>query len=1101
MYYEELNYEHKKFINQNIKKEIEFDWIDKEIMDTIVKLFRPLYSIDDKDSAVVQNFNSNFNKLYQRKITSKTFLKNIKELCITANSFQRRYDYKNYEKRISMSHHLLISGEGGIGKTFFLYKLEKKLEEGNINHLCLYGKYLSNISNELKKELLAMRKEFYLIIDAYNELSETNQREILKFISLLKNKKKMNIIISYRSGKLKKDIEKNLIELLNNKYLFKGVEYESSLEKLINRYGIEITKYIDVLDINNPFYLHMLNEVLIEKKLRKNQIPDLTKITFIMEQYIKNTCNISTWNCTKKLCEYLYEKGKIYFTEKDLEKIFGENNYDFVNNLIEYDLITNYISDNEEIYAFKIQKMAEYLIARSFYNDMDNLSKRKIAKLAEEKMKKNYSLREPIIVAIFDKYKEKNLKKAIDIVNMIDFDIEIDAQAIKKIFFTKEQIRKIQKKTVVSDWQNLFLEFGGNPNCPFNCSNYFNAFLINNEKEQKHIYTRFNKHDYVIKLRNILYSISILNSDENTLNEYFYYALWLSSSQNNIVRKISMKIMYEIAYKHKEFINKMRRIYKKVSEIYIKKAIIQVVSSLEKNRSTRTFLKKIYMDKDVFDAEIISRISEYLNDKNYLFLEKVNLYEKLDDSIKVDKKLDFNRILYMADTYEKNCLKFDRFSEKNTLTMYDNFILNSPIEILKYNKKLAEELKCIKNNGYCKYSMSKSLFNSHIEQPKILKIDEKKMFILFQEIYKHISEIYEYSFENETFYKWDDFNNSLLKKVLLIAQDYLLGTLMCNYYTSEFSIYNDEITLGFKPYKHFEEDEQSFNICTPIGKYNETIDGINAKLLKSTSIYGEKSKSWFNNVQMSIDNCIKLTSKITYNSVNWRLISGDVHLYIKEGDLGDTCSESYNICLGIDSRTTLKKENEKRRLTIDREKYCKCMKDYIKTKKYKCVNVPAIDSGSDVFRETNLALPPSKLINLLNLKYDEYNSIWKDKNKTVILCDNNEKHYYKNVITNAVYIEEEYLKKVEMNHDIKYWIYTEKYHKQYNWNEEAALHLEIDLHGNILYKVKNTDSNVRDKFNRKCNNCKYGLAPKNEMELCEFDFENNILDILKVEEK
>ena len=44
MHYEKLNLEHKKLISQNIKKEIEFNWIDKEIMDTIIKSFKTVYS-------------------------------------------------------------------------------------------------------------------------------------------------------------------------------------------------------------------------------------------------------------------------------------------------------------------------------------------------------------------------------------------------------------------------------------------------------------------------------------------------------------------------------------------------------------------------------------------------------------------------------------------------------------------------------------------------------------------------------------------------------------------------------------------------------------------------------------------------------------------------------------------------------------------------------------------------------------------------------------------------------------------------------------------------------------------------------------------------
>ena len=40
----------------------------------------------------------------------------------------------------------VISGEGGIGKTYFIKKFEDELENKKIDHLCIYGKFEKDLS-------------------------------------------------------------------------------------------------------------------------------------------------------------------------------------------------------------------------------------------------------------------------------------------------------------------------------------------------------------------------------------------------------------------------------------------------------------------------------------------------------------------------------------------------------------------------------------------------------------------------------------------------------------------------------------------------------------------------------------------------------------------------------------------------------------------------------------------------------------------------------------------------------------------------------------------------------------------------------------------
>ena len=54
-----------------------------------------------------------------------------------------------YEIETYMSLHsfCLISGEGGIGKSYFIKCFEEQLEQNNIEHLCIYGKFEKNTNN------------------------------------------------------------------------------------------------------------------------------------------------------------------------------------------------------------------------------------------------------------------------------------------------------------------------------------------------------------------------------------------------------------------------------------------------------------------------------------------------------------------------------------------------------------------------------------------------------------------------------------------------------------------------------------------------------------------------------------------------------------------------------------------------------------------------------------------------------------------------------------------------------------------------------------------------------------------------------------------
>ncbi len=377
----------RRIMKSEIKTDLSFEWQDKYLMNTLLKQFKTIYTYynapdglsQDKSLSELNRLISNFN---DRIINEKQFIdgaeKAINKLVekFPEIKYRNEYDINYYKRNLAFAKRLLIYGEGGIGKSYYLYKLSEQLENKNIPYLCIYGKYTKKISKTIKEELIDLQGEFYLIIDAFNELSYSEQQEILKFLNIISNKSNINIIVSYRSRNLESDVENKLKEILTNYYKFEGVEYENSLERLIETYGIEFGKYLDIIETNNPLYLKMLFTILDttsknkkgRKKKRKyldNKIGNLVQITSILEDYIKIISkNSDYWKVTKRICSFMFEHEKTAITYDEMKNLLCGFTDEYIKKMLKENLIDFYMYNNKRYYIFKMQYMSDYLIVR-----------------------------------------------------------------------------------------------------------------------------------------------------------------------------------------------------------------------------------------------------------------------------------------------------------------------------------------------------------------------------------------------------------------------------------------------------------------------------------------------------------------------------------------------------------------------------------------------------------------------------------------------------------------------------------------------------------------------------------------------------------------
>lgn len=1090
---DDINYLNRMHMISETRTDLDFKWEDEDIMDVLLKRFKDIhpYANDPKEfidnKEYLKNINDIIRKMNRKEIKEDVFIANIeRELKLILEKFEvlkyyNRYDIEYYKKNLSMANRLLINGDGGIGKSYFLFKLEEQLERLSIGHLCIYCKYTKEIEKKIEEEIQAIDDEFYLIIDAFNELNQNEQKVMLNIIEKIVTKKNINIIVSYRTKNLDLDIEENLKDILKNTYTFKGVEYESSLTKIIETYGIEATKFIDVIETNNPLYLKMLYKILENPKIKKEEIGDLVQITFILEQYIKLICGKEYWENTKKIGTFMFENDKTSIEEHEIKNILNGDATDYIEKMKNNSLIDFYVYDNKKRYVFNIQRLSDFIIARTLHDKINGLSDEEIIELINEKLSKMYSLYEPFIILIFDRFKNKNIKRALNIIFNSKLKEDFELSILKKIVFSKDQIEFIQKEFTIQNIPNVFLELGGYHNRPFNCSNYLTDKLIENKNYMSGITVNYSDSTYIMKLKNMLYSIIFIEEKNDYIEEAFWYSFWLTSSSNDRVRKLALKVLFDIVDKFNDYADILREYYYNVDEYYIKKGIIRVLTSTNiKDENLINFLEEILNDYSQIDAEIIYRISVFLErNTDYIELSKYDIYSEITENNHIDNDIDLNHIIFIADIYEKYLLKFERYNKENELSLYNNFILNDKGEILEWNKELNNKFECVKDEGYCKYS-SGERFKKHLKPLQTIEIDNRKMFIAFQKVFMDICKKYNYRYSKEN-EKFDNhlnaFGNSILKKILLISQDILLGSLMCNYFTSEISVYNDGKTFGYKVYEPIDLHEEEYRIFSPVSIYCEKIDKLNNEIIKKLDLYGKRDDEWYNNKELSIENIKKLMEPILSEKEQWTLICADIHRYVTDKNNNHIYTETYDYNIGIDSTRSIAEDIEPKELTIGNKEYIGNIEKYKEQNYKKSMRIKDIEYNSQDFKETYLKLPPTIIVSELGLHYNRKYSTWDNASgECIVYCDNNSKYYYNSPMTGVIYIKTKYLDEIMKKHQIKYWAYTEKSFLDKGWNEEASMHIEIDANGNIIQNIKNNSlSSVNIEKKEECKKCKFGI--------------------------
>lgn len=1098
MEYKLLNLRNRKKMNGICKSEIEMEWEDSELIEILLgKLPKVRRTRDDEKVTKQINALENMLRNYDVFSTNKEqFIKEISQIVLEIRDvcpYWYGIDTFEIQRRMDMQKFCLISGEGGIGKSYFVKCLEEELERKNIEHLCIYGKFEKNIDVIDEAEIIGVAKEntFVLVIDAVNEMPVQSQRDWMSALERLKVIDGMRIVLTYRTGTILPDVAANLEAIAQYSYRFPGVSYESALVQLSKIPIADVYKYEDILYSNNPMLLNMLCTVLQNKKVEEQTVNGVSTITYILEQYIKiGLKDVNLWKSTKKITAWMYDNNKKWIDKNSLIQIVDNPN-DFIEKMTQQGFLTEYISDGQEKYSFAIDTLTDFLLARKIWSEFDKDKLDESVRMLLDKLYHIYGIEEVVILALFDKYAPDYafIKEILVKTKLIE---RFEYETILKIRFKEEEISPFLEYFVPSNKKELLLHFGGYIDKPFNCVNYLNDYYWGDSKRQLRelsgsLSGRFVGGRVKERLKNILYFINVRDGKEKRLEEAFFFALWCCAAPNKDIRYLAMKLLYDVVVQESKFKDVLEQQYKQIRDEYIREAVIYVIcKSANLTEGNRQFIEGIIADPMYVHAKSLKRIATVLGkDYDYINWEKENKFVYSSDS-EISENL--NRLFFHVDLQEKYLLHF-RYWGKNHIDIHNQFLNVDKKEIGEWNKILVEAFPCVKSGECCgSLGFEKNAESYYGKDYRENLLDINSFMCSFERVIKEYFDVYGvlYDAEERAHGGEREFENSLMKKAIIIAQDIFYGSMMCNYFTNQFATYNNvQNSIGYEVYDPIEYEEE-MRITPPISVFQEEIEKMGDIIISRMTLPDEDTVQWVKNVTITENNLYQLTQPVELDGEEWILIA--TRLFIHEGESGNhNWQDHYNYWCCTSKVPMIKGDTEDRYLTIELKEYRGNLEEYGKCLEnpYLCKDVPVISSDSEIFDNTHLVLPPAELIHNLNLNVSLPDMTWRNSdNEIIIRCNNNKHSYYEDFIGGTVFMRKDVYDEYVNTHFIKFFAYTEKWTPSTGFADETALHFEI-IDGKIVNKYYNHLANRVEREENSfehCTDCPFGFLKKDYSE-------------------
>lgn len=1017
------------------------------------------------------------------------------------------------EECVHLHEFCLISGEGGIGKSYFIKCFEERLETKNIPHLCLYGKFEKDIYNlDIEEIINDCKSGFVFIVDAVNEMSEKGQEDLFQVLVDIKKHSKVRIVITYRNNAMDADILKQYREIASAEYAFPGVSFESALGEILKLSVPDVYKYEDILYSNNALLLSMLCNVLSSTKLTDETENGIASITFILEQYIKKSIGkifkgsiscqgVDIWKDTKRIAQWMYEHEEKRIDEFNLLSIV-KTGTDYLTTMIQLGFLGYYESESIRYFHFLIDSLTDFLVARSLFDDIRGKIFDEQVDIIKSKIRNLYNLEEAVIIAIFDNLSPnyEYIKKLLVSTGLME---RLQYDTLVKIKFKKDSIQDFLTVFSPAKPDELLGVMGGYTDKPFNCTNYLRNYYFENECKQTELSVILSGHHFLggIKgrLKNILYFITLNNRSDRRDDEAYYFAILCCSAPNKDVRCLAMKLLYEIVSSRTVFKKRLIEEYKIFTDFYIKEAIIFVLSKVKYNDvDIVKFFEKLIKEERNLSAKSIKRIAEYFGDEyGYIRWNRENLYDFKQDAIISDFMDD---LLLTVDLMNKEFLPF-RYWGKDHIDMHTKFLKNDKHIIGDINNYLEQKYQCVRT-GDCNGSVAfeRRIMAEISPKADIETLDMNSFFESYEVIIKKLFNHYQVTNKKtERHMREEDFHDSVYMKCVDIATGLYYGSLMCNYYTNQFATYNNnQRNIGYEVYDPLEYGEE-VALTSPVPTYQDFVERLGEYIIKNIEVPDAKDLIWAKNVKLTRKNVLNLLKPLEIKHNEWVMLAGRISLH--EDDKYETkWRDTYDIWCCTSPEETIIDDGNARYLTIELDEYSGSLRDYVNctVRSWLCKDVKNISNQSDVFDETSLVLPPAELIRYFNLEVNVSDLSWNTSDGIkVVICNNNKNSYYKDPIGGTVFIRKDYLDKYLESHTLKYFAFTERFIPETGYADETALHFEIQ-DGNIIVEILNNGKkrDWQSIVNPSCEECPYGVFEQNNRE--RNDWQNTLNEILEL---
>ena len=1080
----ELNQKQKEAIKNSLVTE-NYEWDNTNLISYLmgeVPLERELYRYSGKEltkeqleqnkitnqiNEILQEYNNSMNLKKQKLIELENLYKQL-------DIYIERYmtSYPEIKKQLKFNTIFLLSGPGGIGKTQFLYEFSNEINE-KIDHLTIYGKYCDfidkNIFDEIK-EIVKTRK-FYFIIDAINELNKKTRDDLLNFINDNKSSN-LRVVMSYRNYSIDEKEITNIKNMIDEEEIFTGVSADDAIEKISEKYNLDLSIYSRLLYDNNPLHLKMIINSINNNQLKNKSLKPITKGTYIYEHFIKKVLSVNEWKITKKIVKKMLENQEKNIKYTDAKLIAGKDITSYISKMKNSNFLDSYFSDDEEYLYFINETLTDYLIARMLFEEISDMTIVEIIEYINKIVKIFYSIQIPVILMLFEKY-EKKIELAIKIIQESELFRYFNLEVLNEVAISDRNMKKIVNMLTPipnNDINDIFRIAGGNETNPFNCSNYLNEKLFPFFERNQFNFDKYEKIGIRNKLKLFVRTISKFDYDKKYLDEKFWFGIWATSFVDKIIRGLAKKLIFEIVNNNYDYIKILIKVYKKINDDYIKEAIIQILCSLKKgNERISKFLNQINTRK-MININNLYYIDDYLyNQENYVKYNKINLINYRDKRKNSDIYKFLKRV-FTINKYDYDFFGFDIYDK--SINFSTTFLEENKKKIISINEYIAKNFKCLNKYECCNSYYFKELFIDNKYSINYKQLDFIKIYLAWQPIFKRYLKKYKIKIKDlNNNFAYEEIEKGLAFKALDLSLLEIIGSISCNYFTTSFEIYGNY--KGFQQ-NWFNSYNEKSELFYPISVYNEKIENLDNKILKKIELPEEKDLKWVNDDKIALKNVLKLIEPIKINNEEWYLIYGYLRIDEKsKNKYGNAWIDTYIVNLAINESHNLSFCNDEDRFyTIETKKYRGNLNDAQNQDYSQSSSLNNSSDFRDLFITTDFNIPPTDIIKEFNLHYNKYNTSWEnDEEEEIILVNNNKGSWYKSGCAGSIYLKKKYYELIQKKYNCKYFCFTEKFHPKTGYSNESALQVQINSDNTIVSYKHYKEDLARTNKNENCKNC------------------------------